>query len=205
MADEVKEVEVSSETAEQTAEAQTTQDTEAAPAKTERMFTQRELEDILKARLAREKEKMEEEKKRAQMTELERLNAEKADAERRAAEAVKRANERLLLAEAKSRLLASGVKAEKAERALKVLRADLTDIPVDEDGAVDTAALETIIRQFITDFPEFAAHGESKAGADFAAGNQQPPLTAEIIAKMTPEELKANWARVTAYYANQQK
>jgi hypothetical protein len=133
-------------------------------------FTQVELDKIVADRIAREKkklekyadydavktklsefEKFEEERKKAEMTVQERLEAEKAEADKKAQEAEERANKALeqankRLLKAEFRLLAKelGVRKDALDDAFVL--ADMTSVEVDEDGNVQGVkeALETL-------------------------------------------------------------
>jgi hypothetical protein len=142
------------------------------PAKTteSKTFTQEELDKIVADRLAREKkklekyadydevktkltefEKFEEERKKAEMTVQERLETEKAEADKKAQEAEERANKALeqankRLLKAEFRLLAKelGVRKDALDDAFVL--ADMTSVEVDEEGNVQGVkeALETL-------------------------------------------------------------
>ncbi|MEH7246470.1 scaffolding protein [Neobacillus niacini] len=133
-------------------------------------FTQEELDKIVADRLSREKkklekyadydevktkltefEKFEEERKKAEMTVQERLEAEKAEADKRAQESEERANKALeqankRLLKAEFRLLAKelGVRKDALDDAFVL--ADMTSVEVDEEGNVlgVKEALETL-------------------------------------------------------------
>jgi hypothetical protein len=133
-------------------------------------FTQVELDKIVADRIAREKkklekyadydavktklsefEKFEEERKKAEMTVQERLETEKAEADKKAQEAEERANKALeqankRLLKAEFRLLAKelGVRKDALDDAFVL--ADMTSVEVDEDGNVQGVkeALETL-------------------------------------------------------------
>jgi hypothetical protein len=133
-------------------------------------FTQAELDKIVADRIAREKkklekyadyddvktklsefEKFEEERKKAEMTVQERLEAEKAEAEKRAKESEERANKALeaankRLLKSEFRLLAKelGVRKDALDDAFVL--ADLSTVEVDEEGNVQGVqeALESL-------------------------------------------------------------
>jgi hypothetical protein len=96
--------------------------------------------DDLKAQLA-ELQKAEEERKKAEMTAQERLEAEKAEALKRAQEAeeareraLTAANQRLIKSEFKLLAKESGIRADALEDAFKL--ADTSSITVDDDGNI---------------------------------------------------------------------
>lgn len=123
----------------------------------EKTFTQSELEEIIAKRLERERkkytdyddlkaklseyEKAEEERKKAEMSEQERLEAERAEALRRveeaetkSAEALKKANERLIRAEFRVLAKDAGIRADALDDAFKL--ADFSEVEVGDDGSV---------------------------------------------------------------------
>lgn len=160
----------------------------------DKTFTQAELDEIIKKRLAREKksweQQLEEEKKKAAMTEAERLKAEKEEAERKAKEAQQAANQRLITAEAKVQAAALGVKPEKLSYVLKL--ADLSDVEVDENGSVDEKAVKAAVEKVLKDLPELASTGTSRGGGDFNTGT--PPKDIDDQIKQAQE--KGNWREV---------
>lgn len=121
----------------------------------EKTFTQDELDAVISKRLARERKtwekQMDEERQKAAMTESERLAAEKAEAEKKADEAMGRANRILITAEAKAVAAELGVLPERLSYAVRL--ADLDAIEA-EDGEVDTASIKAAMQKVITDLPE---------------------------------------------------
>lgn len=101
--------------------------------------------------------------KRAQMDEAERLKAEKADAEKAANDAVAKANARLVLADAKVAAVTAGVKADRVDKFLRLV--ELDDINVDDDGTIDTKAIEKAVKATLDDLPEFKATGSGRSGS----------------------------------------
>lgn len=140
-------------------------------------FNQGELDAIISKRLARERKawetQLEEEKKKAAMSETERLKAEKEEAEAKANETLTKANERLISAEAKSAAASLGIKPERLTYALRL--ADLNGIEVDDDGNVDTGEVEKRIRRVIEDVPELkGAPGSVGGGSNPGKTNNEP-------------------------------
>ncbi len=136
-------------------------------------FTQAELDAIIAKRLSRERkaweQQLEEERKKAAMTEAERLKAEKEEAEKRANELVQAANRRIIAAEAKVAAAAAGVKPERISYVLKL--ADLSDIEADENGNVDSKAIAAAINAVLKDLPELKGDiMPPKGGDDFSKG-----------------------------------
>lgn len=137
-------------------------------------FTQDELDRLIQQRLQRERKKweqqLEEERRKAAMTEAERLKAEKEEAERRAQEAQQQAAQRLIQAEAKVVAVEAGVKPDRIPYVLRL--ADLSSVDVDENGQVDATALRAAIEAVLRDVPELkgATTAPGKSGADFTGG-----------------------------------
>lgn len=121
-----------------------------------KLFTQEELDAIIAKRLARERrqweQQLEEERKKAAMTEAERLRAEKEEAERRAQAAIEAANQRAIRAEARVQAAALGVRPERLDYVLRLL--DLSEIEVGEDGTPDAGAIKQAVEQLLRDLPE---------------------------------------------------
>lgn len=145
-------------------------------------FTQDELDAMIERRLARAKRQWEteaeEERKREQMTEVERLEAEKAEAEARAAERESAANQRLIRAAAQVEAVGLGVKADRVDYALRL--ADLSEVEVGDDGAVDTAAAKAAIEAVLKDLPELkGTTAPGRSGGDFrgSGGRGDGPTT----------------------------
>lgn len=124
-------------------------------------FTQDELDAILTKRLAREQKsweaKVEEEKKRANMTDQEKLKAAAEEAEKKGKAAVDLANQRLVTAEAKAQALALGVKPEKIPHLLKL--ADLSAADVDDKGNVSEKVVKQALEAVLKDLPELKGGG----------------------------------------------
>lgn len=131
-------------------------------------MTQAELDRLVASEKAKAKKAAEAEAKqaaeRAKMDEAERLKAEKADSDKAAAEATAKANARVIRSEAKLAAVASGVKADRVERFLKLV--DLDGIEVDDDGEVDSKAVSKAVAAALKDVPEFKGDaGQGNGGA----------------------------------------
>lgn len=100
--------------------------------------------------------------KREKMDEAERLKAEKADAEKAANDAVARANQRLVLADAKVAAVTAGVKGDRVDKFLRLV--DLDDITVDDDGTIDTKAIAKAVKATLDDLPEFKGTTNGRTG-----------------------------------------
>ncbi|RZU64930.1 hypothetical protein EV379_1241 [Microterricola gilva] len=107
------------------------------------------------------------------------------------AEATEKANKRLIGAELKA---AATGKVKNPALALKLI--DTSGIDVDDDGEVDSDALNQAIAALLVDYPELAADGGSRfgGGADQGAkGKTSKPaqLSEQDIKSMTPEQIGA--------------
>jgi hypothetical protein len=176
----------------------------------EKTFTQAELDEIIGKRLARERKdwlrQLEDETKKAAMTEGEKLKTEKEEAEKKAASAEAAANKRAIRAEAKVQALAAGIKAERLDHALKL--ADLAEITVGDDGEPDANAVKKAIDAIVKDFPEIVtpAVGASKGGSDFSGGaKDDKALSEELIGEMSADELKRRMPEIQSFYENKKK
>jgi len=114
----------------------------------DKLFTQEDIDRIVRDRLKREKkaweQKVEEERKKAAMTETERLKAEKDEADKKAQEALKRANDRLIRAEVIAQ--AAAMKIIDGDAAYTLMSKE--GVSVEEDGNVIgvKAALEALVK-----------------------------------------------------------
>lgn len=114
---------------------------------------------------------------------------EQARAEARA-EATEKANVRLIRAEVKA---AATGKVKNPALALKLI--DTSGIDVDDDGEVDSDALNQAIADLLTEYPELAADGSKfGGGADQGARGKAakpPQLSENDLKSMTPEQIGA--------------
>jgi hypothetical protein len=139
------------------------------------------------------------------MSEAEKLQTEKLEAEKRAEAAIALADTRLVRAAAIEALATSGVPVGKRDYALRMLQLDSIDV---DDGTPDAKAIETAVKVLLADVPELAAkpgEGASSAGSEFGGTAGRQPLTEDYIGKMPPEELKARMPEVKAFYAARRK
>ncbi|MFA5485407.1 MAG: DUF4355 domain-containing protein [Candidatus Pacearchaeota archaeon] len=115
----------------------------------EKTFTQEDVDAILTKRIARARktweQEMEEEKRKAAMSEAERLKAEKDEAERKAALAIEKANERLV----KAAVIAQAAELNIIDPEAAYALIDKEDISVDDMGKVEgvNKALESLIKE----------------------------------------------------------
>lgn len=159
--------------------------------KLDKQFSQQDLDDIIARRLARERKQwekaLEEERKKANMDELERIKHEKEMAEEKASATLLKAGELMVHAEAKVQALALGIEAKKLPYVLKLADLDIQEL-VDENGEVDEKGVENAIKTVVADFPDLVAKPEvSKGGTDFSKGNNQG-MTQEQFNQMSYKE-----------------
>jgi hypothetical protein len=115
-------------------------------------MTQAELDSIIIKRLAREQKawetKLEDEKKKAAMTEAERLKAEKEEAEKKTKDIQTAVNSRIARTEFKIAAQAAGVPADRLDAAVKL--ADLSEVVPDEKtGEIPKKALDDAVKATI--------------------------------------------------------
>jgi hypothetical protein len=137
------------------------------------------------------------ERQRAEMDELERVKAEKEDADQRAAEAKADRDRVLVDAEAKVAILAAGVPAERLAKALRLL--DLDGVEV-QDGRFDPAAVRQAVETLKAEIPElFAASGPARSGGDFSkAGEGKRSFTAAEVRAMSAAEYTSHREEIMA-------
>lgn len=125
-------------------------------------FTQEDLDAIVTKRLAREQKtweaKLEEEKKKANMTEQEKLKAALEESDNKGKAAVEAANKRIVAAEARVIAAELGVKSERIGHLLKL--ADLSGADVDDKGEVNAKAVKIAIEAVLKDLPELMGSGQ---------------------------------------------
>lgn len=152
-----------------------------------------------RAAAKREQDEAAEAARRAQMDETERLKAEKEDAEKRAAEALAKAERTLVNAEARVVAAAAGAKPERLDRIIRLL--DLDGVAV-EDGTPDAKAIAAAVDALKADVPElFAAGAPSKrSGADIDGGDGKRVWTRAQIAELAkwPAEYAKHEAEIDA-------
>lgn len=168
-------------------------------------LSQAEVDAIVQKRLGEARKSWERDAKtaadRAQMDEAERLKAEKADAEAAAQTATTKANERLVKADAKIAAQAAGANPKRIDALLRLV--DLTDITVDDDGNVDTKALQAAITKGLDEYPEFKAGEGGKggpSGGDFN-GDSSRTWTRDEISKLSDAEFDKHKDEIQAAVA----
>lgn len=150
----------------------------------------------------RAKTAAEEAAKRAQMDESERLKAEKADAEKRAADALALASRTMVNAEARIAAAAAGAKPERLERIVRLL--DLDAVAV-EDGVPDSKAVAAAVKALKAELPELfggAAASASRSGAEIEGGDGKRTWTRAQIAELSrkPDEYAKHEEEIDAAY-----
>ena len=119
--------------------------------------------------------KVDEERKKAAMTETERLKAEKEAAEKKAQDAMRTANERLLRAEVKATAVALDIVDPDAAYALM----DRDAVSVAEDGT--TQGVEDALKALIKDKPYLLR----QKGAQSVGGATNPAASGNMPGKLT--------------------
>jgi hypothetical protein len=137
------------------------------------------------------------ERQRAEMDELERVKAEKEEADRRVVEAQAERDRVLVDAEAKVAILAAGVPAERLAKALRLL--DLDGVEV-EGGRIDTASVRRAVEALKSEIPElFAVPGPARSGGDFTvAGEGKRSFTAAEVKAMSAAEYASHRDEIMA-------
>ena len=140
--------------------------------------------------------KVDEERKKAAMTETERLKAEKEAAEKKAQDAMRTANERLLRAEVKATAVALDIVDPDAAYALM----DRDAVSVAEDGT--TQGVEDALKALIKDKPYLLRQkgAQSVGGATNPAASGNMPgkiYTRAELERMSADEINKNWAAIS--------
>ena len=168
-----------------------------APKAEERTFTQAELDKIVQDRVARVKREVPDdyedlraaaaelaEFKKSQLTELEQAQQAREAAEKAAAEALARANSRLIQAEILRE--ATEQKAIRPEHMHRLI--DTEKVTVGDDGQV--AGAEEAIKAFLEANPEYVGKGRLTEPVEQGARGTTPTqLTREDLQSMTPEAI----------------
>ena len=105
-------------------------------------------------------------------------------------EATTKANERIVRAEVKA---AATGKVKNPALALKLI--DTSGIDVDDDGEVDSDAVNQAITDLLTEYPELAADGSKFTGSADQGAKGKPSKPAQLseqdLTSMTPEQVVA--------------
>lgn len=129
----------------------------------------------------------EDERRKEEMDELERVRAEKDEADQRAADALAERDRVLVNAEARVAVLAAGVPAERLPKVLRLLDLDAVSV---EDGRIDAGAVRKAVETLKGEIPElFAIAGPPRSGGDFSAPaeGKRSFTTAEVRAMSASE------------------
>ena len=141
-------------------------------AQTEKTFTQAELDKIIDTRLkraAKEAEaRLEDERKKAAMSESERLAAQVNEAVKLAQDAKTQADRRVIQAEARAQAAALGVKPEHVGYLLRLT--DLSAVTIGDDGEPNAQEITAAIGAVIKDFPLLVGRTTPTADAGAGAG-----------------------------------
>lgn len=170
---------------------------EPTPKLEEKTFTQTDVDSIIQKRLARERKQwetqLEEEKKKAAMTEAERLKAEKEEAEKKAQDAMRTANERLVRAEVKQLCVDLNIVDSDAAYALM----DRENVEVKEDGSI--AGVKEALEKLVDAKPWMkGTQKKPGVGGDSNPGDDKATTvyTREKLAKMSTEEINEHWDKI---------
>lgn len=158
-------------------------------------LTQAEVDAMFDREFSKRKTKWEKDlaayAEREGQTEVDRLKAEVADAEKATADGYRDVLAERVATRAERAALAAGVKPERIDRFLKVV--DLSDLDgLTADGKPDDDAIAKVIGSTLDDMPEFkGADGGKPAsgGGDFSGSGGAPKQwTRADVAKLTPAE-----------------
>lgn len=136
----------------------------------QKFLTQEQHERSIKNRLARQERKLreelqaeaQEEARKSRMDEVERLRVEREEAITSSKAMVQKANERIMLSEAKAQAAALGVPQESLKYISRLV--DLSDVDVDSTGDYDEEALVEAVQQVLKDVPALVKGVASEAG-----------------------------------------
>lgn len=169
----------------------------------EKRFDQADVDRIVQERLNRAEKKwkttyeaqLEEERKKAAMTETEKLKAEKEEAEKKAQDAMRVANERLLQAEVKAAAVALNIVDPDAAYAL--MDKDLVEI--DEGGTIKD--VNKALTALIADKPYLVREKEKQpiGGGSRPAPTDTPTkvYTKAELERMSPDEINKHWGDIS--------
>lgn len=169
---------------------------------TSKTFTQAELDAVVAKRLERERKsweaKVEEEKRKAALTETERLKVEKDESDKRAAEAIRNANDRLVRAEVT--LLASQLGIVDPDAALTLMARD--GVSVDDSGKV--VGVKEALEKLVSSKPYLKQQtaAPARSGGDFSSGGGGSSFTLEQVKAMTPAQINANWDKIKGLFGS---
>ena len=175
---------------------------------TGKTFSQEDLDSIIAKRLSRERKdweaKMEEEKKKATMTEAERYKSEKEQVEKKLKDVMQSANEKLLKAEVKSACIDLGI--VDAEAAFLLM--DKTDL-ISDDGSM--ADVRKPLEALLATKPYLKAQQQTQVNVPNLPGNNSitpannNSLTLDQLEKMSPKDFNANWEKLVAAHTKNKR
>lgn len=147
-------------------------------------LTQADLDALVEKRLGKARKTWEVEAntaaERAKLDEVERLKAEKADAERAAAEAQAAALAVRVAGEAERAALLAGVRPDRVGRFMRLVDlADLDELTVDSEPDRDT--IVKLVAKALEDVPEFKTTTNSRSGAQFNGTDERPKTLEEAV------------------------
>lgn len=167
----------------------------------DKTFSQADLDKIITKRLAKEQSKwkseLDEVQRLANLSDVEKLKAEKDEAITKAEARMKSANEKLFKADFKSLANTLGI----VDTDVALMLIDKTDLQ-NEEGEVDMAALKTSLETLITNKPYLKGVAQQNP-IPFLPGSpafkNSGTLTKDQLKKMTAEQIsKLDFALVTA-------
>ena len=131
-----------------------------------KFLTQEQHERSLKNRLARQERKLREElqkeaednARKSRMDEIDRIKVERDEAVNAAKAREAKANERIMLSEAKAQAAALGVPTESLKYISRLV--DLADVDIDVDGTPDEEAIVEAVQKVLKDVPALAQRAE---------------------------------------------
>lgn len=165
-------------------------------------MTQADLDALIAKRSGMQRKQWEKELaelgERAGLDEVERLKAEKADADNAAAEARREALSIRVETTAERLALKAGVKPDRVERFLR--NVDLSDLDeLTEDGKPNQAALTKLIGDTLADVPEFRGQTAAGAsGAEFGGDPAKKVWTRAEIAKLSADDYAKHETEILA-------
>ncbi|MCL4293545.1 MAG: hypothetical protein KJ056_11030 [Acidimicrobiia bacterium] len=147
-------------------------------------LTQADLDALVEKRLGKARKAWEAEvntaAERAKLDEVERLRAEKADAEKAATDARTAALGVRVAATAERAALAAGVRPERVERFMRLVDlGELDDLTV--DGEPDRDAIAKLVGKALEDVPEFKATTNGRSGSEFNGTDGRPKTLEEAV------------------------
>ncbi|MCL4293886.1 MAG: DUF4355 domain-containing protein [Acidimicrobiia bacterium] len=147
-------------------------------------LTQADLDALVEKRLGKARKTWEAEAataaERAKLDDVERLKAEKADAEKAAADARAAALAVRVAATAERAALAAGVRPDRVERFMRLV--DLADVDgLVDDGEPDRDAIGKLVTKALDDVPEFKTTPNGRSGAEFNRTDERPKTLEEAV------------------------